>query len=179
VTAARLLLLFFACLAIGSRAASAETPPSVDCPHARQVVTQALNLMQHSARDESTQLRVYVRDGWQTPFANLTIIRSFDVNECQTSGVSARVSVDFDVAGRLVGVTGNEALNFIPDSQLEKIELEVVDVDGVARIADLSHLEPHVGARYANQILTEVANAQPSIGTRIAHLSEAISSATQ
>ena len=122
-----------------------------------------MGLMAATARDESTKLRSLVRDGWQTPYDDLTISRSFDVGECRTEGESARLVVTFDVIGRLVAAGQGDRVAFEPGTRPERRELNLVNVETDVKIDDIRSLEPHVDPEYAIRILTEVANGEPAL----------------
>lgn len=131
------------------------------CLDAERVTREAMALMAATARDESTKLRGLVRDGWQTPYDDLTIIRSVRVDGCRAQGESAEVVVLFDVVGRLVAAGQGDRVAFETAPRLERREVRAVAVDGVTKLDDVSWLEPHVRAEYAISILEEIANGQP------------------
>ena len=133
-----------------------------NCVEARRVAGEAVALMMATARDESTKLQQLVREGWQSPHEDLTIIRGVEVGECQAEGQYATVVVLFDVLGRLVAAGRSDSVAFEASPSAERRELRLVDVGGVVKVDDISTLEPQVEPEYAIRILTELANSDPS-----------------
>lgn len=138
-----------------------------DCIKAKRISNEAISLMAHTARDESTKLRKLVQDGWQTPYDDLTIIKSFKITECQNSGEHIKIVVIFDVLGRLINAGNPDLVMFKVAPHQERHELHMVNIGGVLKIGDIQSLEPHVMPEYAIQILTEIANNEPSFKTKI------------
>lgn len=121
-----------------------------------------MSLMKTTARDESTKLRQFVREGWQTPQESLTIIRDLEIENCEATGEDATVAVRFDVLGRLVAPGRIDRVAFEPISNSKRRNFRLIDVDGVLKLDDISSLESHVEAGYAIRILMELVESEPT-----------------
>jgi hypothetical protein len=141
---------------------------AADCTEAKRVAREAMVLMADTARDESTKLRHWVRDGWDSPFDDLTIIRSVQIGSCAASGDAAEVEVEFAVLGRLLAAGQEHQVRFEPGTAQERRLLRVVAAgQGAWKLDDITHLEPHVTPHYAIRVLSEMANGDRLVAARI------------
>jgi hypothetical protein len=116
-----------------------------------------------TARDESTRLRTLVRDGWQVPDQHLTVVQAYKIGECHVGDASStRVTVNFEVLGRLVHAGSAGRVAFQAGARRADRELDIVSIDGVAKVEDLRSLESHVEPAYAIRMLTELAQSEPA-----------------
>lgn len=151
-------------LTLFSGAGCTSAPP--DCTEAQRVTREAMSLMADTARDESTQLRKWVRDGWDAPFDDLTLIRSVEIGKCVVSGQAAEVDVEFAVLGRLRAAGDEAQVRFEPGVSQERRVVRVVNLEGAWKITDIGDLEPHVRPQYAIGVLSEMANGDAASGVR-------------
>jgi len=149
------------------------------CADAEQVTRETMTIMAATARDDSTKLRGLVRNGWQTPYKDLTIIRTLQLDGCRMQGDTAQVTVTFDVVGRLVAAGHGARVSFERAPQKERREFKASSIDGTTKLEDITALEPHVNADYAIAILNEIAHGEPQFEARTRALIEEIQAAVR
>jgi hypothetical protein len=169
-----LILSAFVVSWYSSAAASEST-----CAEGEQITRKAMTLMAATARDESTKLRGLVRNGWQTPYDDLTIIRSFQLDGCRMQANVAQVTVTFDVVGRLVAAGHGSRVSFERVPHKERRVFKASSVDGTTKVEDIGALEPHVNADYAITILNEIAHGEPQFEPKTRALIEEIQAAVR